>query len=121
MGKLLGTGANGQVYAGMHISKGHDVAIKLTNLRTSSFSEAEGNHHAERVLKEAHMLKTLTHSKIIYLEDVFMMDNVLYMVMEVVRGGLDIYVVAQFHSNSIGGDLFERVVSKGRYDEESVS
>jgi serine/threonine protein kinase len=48
------------------------------------------------------MLKTVTHPYVIKLLDIFHGDGRLYLVMELVRGG----------------DLFDRIIDKGRYSEE---
>lgn len=53
---------------------------------------------------EAHMIRALKHENIIALEDVFSDRNTLYLVMELVRGG----------------DLFDRIVSLGRYQEQDA-
>ena len=55
----------------------------------------------ERVLMEAHMIRTLKHPNIIQLEDVFSDQSTLFLVMELVRGG----------------DLFDRIVARKRYNE----
>lgn len=88
---MLGSGANGQVFSGIHLTKGHEVAIKLTDMRNCHFTsgvDGTGNTAADRVLKEAHMLRTLVHPQIIHLEDVFTTNTSLYMVMELVKGQL---------------------------------
>jgi len=114
--ELLGTGANGQVYRAIHRIDGHEVAVKLTDMRQCYFQcsvitdDETGNQliqrtpTADKVLKEAHMLRSLEHPRIIRLEDVFTNGSTLYMVMEMVKGG----------------DLFDRVVSKSKYDEEKA-
>jgi serine/threonine protein kinase len=89
IGAMLGSGANGQVFSGIHLTKGHEVAIKLTDMRHCHFTsgvDGTGNTAADRVLKEAHMLRTLVHPQIIHLEDVFITNTSLYMVMELVKG-----------------------------------
>jgi serine/threonine protein kinase len=95
IGTLLGSGANGQVFSGIHLTKGHEVAIKLTDMRHCHFSGAAdgtGNSPADRVLKEAHMLRTLVHPQIIHLEDVFISSTSLYMVMELVKGPASMFL-----------------------------
>lgn len=71
----------------------------------TSGTDGTGDTQADRVLKEAHMLRTLVHPQIIRLEDVFVTNTTLYMVMDLVKGG----------------DLFDRVVARGRYTEENVN
>jgi serine/threonine protein kinase len=127
IGSLLGSGANGQVFSGIHLTKGHEVAIKLTDMRhchfTSGTADGTGNSPADRVLKEAHMLRTLVHPQIIHLEDVFITNTSLYMVMELVKGPSSLLLhpppLPSF-SLSLGGDLFDRVVARGRFNEENV-
>eukprot|EP00604_Paraphysomonas_vestita_P001525 CAMPEP_0174817924 /NCGR_PEP_ID=MMETSP1107-20130205/484_1 /TAXON_ID=36770 /ORGANISM="Paraphysomonas vestita, Strain GFlagA" /LENGTH=348 /DNA_ID=CAMNT_0016029073 /DNA_START=2901 /DNA_END=3947 /DNA_ORIENTATION=+ len=70
----------------------------------TSGTDGTGDTQADRVLKEAHMLRTLVHPQIIRLEDVFVTNTTLYMVMDLVKGG----------------DLFDRVVARGRYTEENA-
>lgn len=122
IGTLLGSGANGQVFSGIHLTKGHEVAIKLTDMRhchfTSGSADGTGNTPADRVLKEAHMLRTLVHPQIIHLEDVFITNTSLYMVMELVKGT---HISISLTYFTLGGDLFDRVVARGRYNEENVS
>jgi serine/threonine protein kinase len=43
-------------------------------------------HSAEKILKEAHMMRLLQHPKIIKMEDVFSAGTTLFMVMEMVHG-----------------------------------
>jgi serine/threonine protein kinase len=76
-------------------------------MRQTSTSTASGgleNPTLERVLMEAHMIRALKHEHIIGLEDVFSDRNTLFLVMELVRGG----------------DLFDRVVARGRYGEHEA-
>jgi calcium/calmodulin-dependent protein kinase I len=56
----------------------------------------------QELAREADMLKTVTHPYVIKLLDIFHGDGRLYLVMELVRGG----------------DLFDRIIDKGRYSEE---
>jgi hypothetical protein len=57
----------------------------------------------EELRGEAEMLKQLDHPYIVKLEDVFTSDTAVYLVMELLHGG----------------DLFDRIVDRGRYDETS--
>ena len=102
--ELLGSGANGQVYRCIHKVDGHECAVKATNMRSSAGGGVGGGLEQpslERVLMEAHMIRALKHPNIIQLEDVFSDQNTLFLVMELVRGG----------------DLFDRIIARGRYAE----
>lgn len=55
----------------------------------------------QELAREAEMLRAVTHPNIIKLLDIFREEGRLYLVMELVRGG----------------DLFDRIVDKGRYAE----
>ncbi len=50
------------------------------------------------------MLRSITHQNIVKLEDVFMDDSNIYIVLELVRGG----------------DLFDRIVNRGCYKESTA-
>lgn len=123
-----------QVYRAIHRLDGHEVAVKATDMRECYF---QSNHHdsgsveggmthsAEKILKEAHMMRLLQHPKIIKMEDVFSVGTTLFMVMEMVHGtfvtrSFFLFLMRWHFKNCLGGDLFERVVAKKRYDEDQV-
>mmetsp|Transcript_17191 Transcript_17191/g.28765 ORF Transcript_17191/g.28765 Transcript_17191/m.28765 type:complete len:656 (-) Transcript_17191:190-2157(-) len=102
--EFLGGGASGQVYRCVHRVDGHECALKVTNMRSYSVSGSFENPDLDRVLMEAHMIRALKHENIIHLEDVFAETNTLFLVMELVRGG----------------DLFDRIIERGRYGEDDA-
>lgn len=102
---LIGSGGNGQVYRCIHKVDGHEVAVKATSLRQCMLPTGEVDHAAvDRLLMEAHMIRNLKHNNIIQLEDVFSDGSTLYLVMELVRGG----------------DLFDRILERKGYSEDSA-
>ena len=58
----------------------------------------------DELIQEAELLRSLAHRHIIRLKDIFADDEHLYIVMELVRGG----------------DLFDRIVARGRYSEQQA-
>ncbi|GMI34632.1 hypothetical protein TeGR_g12175, partial [Tetraparma gracilis] len=77
-------------------------AVKILSLNRFSGPLAPGLS-VEELRGEAEMLKQLDHPYIVKLEDVFTSDTAVYLVMELLHGG----------------DLFDRIVDRGRYDETS--
>lgn len=105
----IGSGTCGQVRRAIHRQSGQMVAIKIISLGNApgSMNRKLSNEEDEMVDKiiqdEASILQSLDHPYIIKLIDVFIHPNkkAVYLVMELVQGG----------------DLFDRIVQKGRYTE----
>ena len=106
---LLGEGTSGSVYHGINKETGKDWAVKiipiknlnlLTNLQQNN---NKGNKNIKilenELTKEAEMLRSLRHTNIIHLEDIFSDTKRLFLVMEI----------------SSGGDLFDRIIKKKNY------
>eukprot|EP00953_Heterococcus_sp_UTEX-ZZ885_P021741 12110-Heterococcus_DN1.PRE.2 len=96
---VIGHGTSGEVRLAHEIKSGREVAIKVVETRKFALT---GGLTPEELAREADMLKTVTHPYVIKLLDIFHGDGRLYLVMELVRGG----------------DLFDRIIDKGRYSEE---
>lgn len=69
-------------------------------IETRKFGLTPGLSPRELV-QEAEVLRTIAHPHVVRLQDIFQTDDALYLVMELVRGG----------------DLFDRIVDRGRYPE----
>lgn len=95
----LGEGGYGAVYVGVDKATGRDWAVKLIDIRRLAMA-----NDLDSITREAHMLRSLRHPNIIRLEDIFAQNSQLYLVMELAHGG----------------DLFDRITSKGRYSEDEA-
>ncbi|CAM9269823.1 unnamed protein product [Discosporangium mesarthrocarpum] len=99
--EMIGHGTSGEVRRAIHRATGRQVAVKV--IETRRFALTPGLTPKELV-QEAEMLKRADHEYIIKLEDIFQTDGAVYLVMELVHGG----------------DLFDRIVERGVYPEESA-
>ena len=109
----IGSGTCGQVRRAIHRQTGKMVAIKVITLGNTPGSmnrklSNENDHNEMKMVDkiiqdEASILQSLNHPYIIKLIDVFIhpKKKAVYIVMELVHGG----------------DLFDRIVEKGRYTE----
>lgn len=95
--ELLGSGAAGLVYRGISKETGRDWAVKVVDTRQLLIS----SNTSQEITKEAELLRSLRHPNIIHLEDIFASGHNVYLVMEL----------------SVGGDLFDRITKKQRYQE----
>lgn len=98
IGDEIGKGMSGVVYLCTHRTSGLQCAVKIID--TKKFGLAPGLSPAE-LREEAQIMKTLNHPNIIKIHDTFETNHVIYIVMELVRGG----------------DLFDSIVVRGRYTE----
>ncbi|ELT98753.1 hypothetical protein CAPTEDRAFT_224883 [Capitella teleta] len=102
MSKVLGRGACGEVRLAFLKGQCKKFAIKI--IKKNKFSPNQTDQQSNQVMNEVNILKSLSHPCIIAIEDVIDTDEVLYIVMELIEGG----------------ELFDRVVSSGRFDEETT-
>jgi serine/threonine protein kinase len=93
--ELLGTGAAGHVYRGIKKDTGKEWAVKVIDTRKIAEQDISV------VIKEAELLRSIHHPNVMRLEDIFAGENEMHLVMEL----------------SSGGDLFDRISSKRRYNE----
>jgi len=104
----LGSGTCGQVRRAIHRSSGMVVAVKIIAIGGKNRNFGAASASAKDVLidptirAEASILQDLNHPYIVKLLDVFIHPGqAVYLVMELLHGG----------------DLFDRIVEKGRYSE----
>lgn len=99
----LGSGASGLVYRGINKQTGIEYAIKTIDTKNYDLASPDRKEF-DNLVKEAEIIRSLRHSSIIQLEDVFSEGNKLFFVMELLNGG----------------DLFDRIVAKGRYADDKA-
>ena len=106
--EVLGSGTCGQVRRAIHRSSGVAVAVKIIAIGNSGGNRSFGMSKKEEgmidptIRAEASILQELNHPYIVKLLDVFIHPGqAVYLVMELLHGG----------------DLFDRIVKKGRYSE----
>jgi calcium/calmodulin-dependent protein kinase I len=97
---VIGTGTYASVREARRKADGSSWAVKI--IRTRNLDR----RNSELILREAEMLRSLRHSCITHLEDVFEDKDNVYLVMEL----------------CIGGDLFDRILGSelGRYSEPTA-
>jgi serine/threonine protein kinase len=98
VGDQIGSGMCGTVHLCIHRETGEHYAVKIID--TKKFTKTPGLSTKD-LREEAEMMKRLDHPNIIRIKDTFETDNIIFIVMELVRGG----------------DLFDRILEKGRYSE----
>jgi hypothetical protein len=94
IGDQLGSGMSGQVHLCMCRQTREHCAVKIIDTR--KFALTPGLSPRE-LREEADMMRGLDHPNIIRIKDTFETDRLIFIVMELVRGG----------------DLFDRIVEKG--------
>lgn len=102
--KMLGRGACGEVKLAFEKDSCRKVAVKIIEKKTFSVGGTIKKNMDKAVMEEVKILKALNHPCIIKIEDVFETDARLFIVLELVEGG----------------ELFDRVVKRGRYTESSA-
>jgi len=101
IGDQIGSGMCGTVHLCIERASGLHCAVKIID--TKKFALSPGLTPAD-LREEAAMMMTLDHPNIIRIKDTFETDNIIFIVMELVRGG----------------DLFDRIVEKGKYKEDEA-
>eukprot|EP01041_Mallomonas_annulata_P004441 gene4441-8852_t len=101
IGDQLGSGTCGQVHLCVHLLTRVQCAVKIIDTRKFSLSPGLS---ATDLREEAEMMSRLDHTNIIRIKDSFETAHTIYIVMELVRGG----------------DLFDRIVERGKYDESNA-
>jgi serine/threonine protein kinase len=97
---LIGEGTTGLVRRAIHRRTGQIRAVKMIRVQKAPFSNASASALAS-VQAEAKILQKLDHPYIVRLDDFYVTESFVYLVMELLPGG----------------DLFDRIVDKGRYEE----
>jgi hypothetical protein len=100
--ETLGSGTVGEVRRAIHRQTGQQRAVKIISLG--------GRNRAQRFLEsqaqlevEAAILQQLEHPYVVKLVDVYVSQQAVYLVMELLHGG----------------DLFDRIIERGKYSETS--
>jgi len=101
IGDQIGSGMCGIIHLCIERASGLHCAVKIID--TKKFALSPGLTPAD-LREEAAMMMTLDHPNIIRIKDTFETDNIIFIVMELVRGG----------------DLFDRIVEKGKYTENEA-
>jgi len=99
IGKVIGTGACGEVRLAQQRTSLRKFAVKIITKKSFSI----GPKVSTPVLDEVRILRALDHPGIIKIEDFFDSEKALYIVLEFVRGG----------------ELFDKVTTIGKYDEKT--
>ncbi len=97
----LGTGAYGEVKYCVRRSTGEAVAVKIVTFKALFFK----HNRVREVIKEAEILRALSHRNITALKDIYQTKSNIYLVMELVEGG----------------ELLDRIISKSYYPEVRLS
>jgi len=99
---LLGTGTCGEVRRAIHRRTGEERAVKIISIGGRGGAGPMSAERLAAIRAEAEILRSLDHPYVVELHDMFVSPGrAIYLVMELVRGG----------------DLFDRIVERGRYDE----
>lgn len=104
LSKQLGRGACGVVKLAFEKETCQKVAIKIIEKKTFSMGGTMMKNMDKAVMEEVKILKSLNHPCIIKIEDVYETNEKLFIVLELVEGG----------------ELFDRVVSRGRFQETTA-
>lgn len=94
----IGCGTIGKVYRAINRASGQAFAAKMISTRRFAFQRS---FSATDLLEEARMLRNLHHPAIVSVYDAYSQPDSFTIVMQLVEGG----------------DLFDRVVTRGRYPE----
>ena len=97
--QVLGTGTVGEVRRAIHRKTGQERAVKIIKRQQLLWGRLDAA--ANSIQAEAAILQELEHPYVVKLVDFFVTSTVVYLVMELLQGG----------------DLYYRIVQKGRYSE----
>ena len=96
MGKTLGEGTFGRVKEAVNTQTGERVAIKILDK-----DKITKQQMGLQVKKEISIMKMVRHENVVFLKEVLASKSKIFIVLEIV----------------IGGELFDKIVQKGRLDE----
>jgi len=100
--KALGRGAFSVVYLAVHKERKTQHAVKI--IKKESVNLDSNDKSKKRLETEVAILKKVVHPNIIPLHEIIETPNNLYLIMELV----------------LGGELFDKIVSKGNYSERDA-
>ena len=100
--EVLGVGSTSTVHRCVHLATGESRACKVVD---KSDIDAQSAAMADQFYTEIRTLRSLRHPNIITLYDVYVTEDKIYIVMELMHGG----------------ELFDYVVQKGTLTEEEAS
>ncbi|XP_070572935.1 serine/threonine-protein kinase Chk2-like [Ptychodera flava] len=104
LSKVLGRGACGEVKLAFEKGTCKKLAVKIIQKKTFSIGGHVKKDLTASVKEEVKILKAIHHPCIIAIEDVYETDDMLYIILELVEGG----------------ELFDRVVSIGKFKEDDA-
>ncbi|KAK3595769.1 hypothetical protein CHS0354_025403 [Potamilus streckersoni] len=104
MTKVLGRGACGEVKLAFMKGSCEKFAVKIISKKKFSVGGKHQVNVTKQIMSEVKILKALKHPCIIRIEDVIDTPDVLYIILELVEGG----------------ELFDKVVELGLYDEPTA-
>ncbi|XP_062571619.1 serine/threonine-protein kinase Chk2-like [Saccostrea cucullata] len=104
LGRTLGKGACGEVKIAFSKGDCQRFAVKVISKKKFTIGGNNQINLGQQVMNEVKLLKALKHPCIIKIEDVVDTPDVLYIILELVDGG----------------ELFDKVVSIGQYDEPTA-
>ncbi|XP_048742373.1 serine/threonine-protein kinase Chk2-like [Ostrea edulis] len=104
LGRTLGKGACGEVKIAFSKGACERFAVKIISKKKFTVGGNNQVNLSQQVMNEVNLLKALKHPCIIKIEDVVDTPDVLYIILELVDGG----------------ELFDKVVSIGQYDEPTA-
>ncbi|CAN1283643.1 CBL-interacting serine/threonine-protein kinase 20 [Linum perenne] len=99
LGKLLGKGNFAKVYHARNIQTGQNVAIKVIDK-----SKIPAGMTSDQIKREISVMRLVRHPNVVHLFEVMASRSKIYFIMELARGG----------------ELFNKVVAKGRLREETA-
>jgi calcium-dependent protein kinase len=106
LGKQLGQpGQFGVAYLAVRKSDGKDFAVKSISKERFFHQRKHRDKYVEAFKQEIEILKSLDHPNCIKLHQVFEDESNLFMVMDICKGG----------------ELFDRIQSKGSYSEKEAA
>jgi phosphorylase kinase gamma subunit/serine/threonine-protein kinase Chk2/calcium/calmodulin-dependent protein kinase I len=101
IGDQIGSGMCGQVFFCVHRKSLKKCAIKIIDTRKFTFSPGLS---IDELKEEARLMQQLDHPNIVKIFDTFHSEHSIHLVMELLTGG----------------DLFDRIVERGRYSETNA-
>ncbi|KAJ5073052.1 serine/threonine-protein kinase fhke-related [Anaeramoeba ignava] len=99
--RVLGVGKFATVKLGMDKKTGEKYAIKMIDKK--KYMPNQTKVERDRLMDEINILKKIRHPSVVSAKDIFDSPNILYLVIDL----------------CVGGELFDRISIKGRYNEDN--